>query len=344
MQLATGAVAGVHLSAFANSDAAVRSMLSGHWLELPDTTLRSVLPAPLPRGNPKAIVTAWNGGAVDTLRSRLLIWGGGHADYFGNELYALDLTTQKVSRLTDPSPAASSADCKEALPDGTPTARHTYGGMAYLPGDDALWITNGSLSPCGFAGTDSWMFRFADRRWERVAENNPVRGYGVMAAYDPATGWIYVKDRVDFYAYASRSRSFRKLNSREQPVDYHLSAAIDTKRRLFVMVGDGVQMIDLRTYEMTRPRTDGAPALITGRQSPGIAYDPIGDRIVVWHGGDDVFALDMDGRRWSQVAVSKGPSVAAPQQGTFGRWGYVPQLRVFALVNDIDQNAWLFKP
>ena len=67
------------------------------------------------------------------------------------------------------------------------------------------------------------------------------------------------------------------------------------------------------------------------------------DRIVAWHGGSEVWALDMDTLAWTQVAKTPGPTAAAPKQGTFGRWGYIPQYRVFALINDIDQNAWVFR-
>ena len=109
------------------------------------------------------------------------------------------------------------------------------------------------------------------------------------------------------------------------------------------MLGNGVQVIDLATNKMTTMATSNTPALVTGGQSPGVAYDPVADRIVAWQGGGNVYALNMDTGVWTQVATNPGPTAAAPQQGTFGRWGYIPQYRVFALVNDIDQNAWVFR-
>ena len=126
-------------------------------------------------------------------------------------------------------------------------------------------------------------------------------------------------------------------------VDYHLSAAIDAKRRKFVMIGDGVQVIDLATNTIKTMQTSNTPAFVTSKQSPGIAYDPVADKIVAWHGGSGVYTLDMDTGAWTQVATNQGPTAAGQQWGTFGRWGYVPQYRVFVLVNDIDQNAWVFR-
>jgi hypothetical protein len=164
-----------------------------------------------------------------------------------------------------------------------------------------------------------------------------------MAVYDPLTKLVYVKDTVGFYSYDLAANRYTKLNTSAQAVDYHLSAAIDTKRRKFVMIGDGVQVVDLSTNQLTTMQTSNAPAFVTGKQSPGIDYDPIADRIVAWHGGSNVYALNMDTGAWTQVATNAGPTASAPTQGTFGRWGYIPQYRVFALVNDIDQNAWVFR-
>src|SRR5882724_309805 len=70
------------------------------WYEIPNTKLRSVCP---PNGfggsgyafadNCWTVLEAWNSAAMDTARNRLIIWGGGHSDYSGNEIYALDLNT-----------------------------------------------------------------------------------------------------------------------------------------------------------------------------------------------------------------------------------------------------------
>jgi hypothetical protein len=93
---------------------------------------------------------------------------------------------------------------------------------------------------------------------------------------------------------------------------------------------------------MTTMVTTNTPSLVNDA-SPGAAYDPVADRIVAWSGGSNVYALNMDTGAWSQVAINAGPTASAPIQGTFGRWGYVPQYRVFALINGVDQNAWVFR-
>ena len=318
-------------------------MQPGQWMQLPNTTIRSVLPSTPQPGYAPNIIEAWSGGTVDASRNRLLVWGGGHGDYSGNEMYALDLPTLSIKRIVEPSQQTPNSSCTSALPDGTPTSRHTYGGLAYMAHVDRMFAVNGSLAPCGNGDLATWTRDFSANKWQQMLPNSPTLTFGTMAVYDALTKQVFVKDQVAFFAYSLETNKYTKLSTTDQFVDYHLSAAIDSKRRKFVMVGDGVQVIDLATNKMTTMSTSNAPGFVTSQQSPGVAYDPVADRIVAWHGGSNVYALDMDTGVWSQVATNAGPPAAAPQQGTFGRWGYVPQYRVFALINDIDQNAWVFK-
>jgi hypothetical protein len=321
----------------------IASLQPGQWMELPNTTIRSVLPSPAPGGNPTNVVLAWGGGTVDTQRNRLLVWGGGHSDYWGNEMYALDLPTLSIQRIVDPSPQTSMSACASALPDGTPVSRHTYNGLAYIAYADQFFSVNGSMTPCGFLEPATWSYDFSAKKWALKVANSPSASFDTMAVYDASTKKVYVKDQMNFYAYSPQVNTYTRLNGSDMPIDYHLSAAIDSKRRKFVMIGDGAYVIDLATNTMTAMATSNAPAFVTSQQAPGIAYDPVNDRIVAWHGGTNVYALNMDTGVWTQVAVNAGPTAAAPQQGTFGRWGYVPQYGIFVLINDIDQNAWVFK-
>ena len=81
-------------------------VLPGHlgWHELPGTALRTICPPNRFGGSDYSfhdycqnVTAAWNSAVMDTRRNRLVVWGGGHADYLGNELYALDVASQKIS-------------------------------------------------------------------------------------------------------------------------------------------------------------------------------------------------------------------------------------------------------
>src|SRR5213593_285726 len=84
------------------------TMPADSWLVAPNTNMSAVTPVngqfagTWGTDGPWAVIAAWGGGALDTQRSRLVLWGGGHADYYGNELYAFDIPTLTWSRVTDP--------------------------------------------------------------------------------------------------------------------------------------------------------------------------------------------------------------------------------------------------
>jgi hypothetical protein len=225
--------------------ASIANLQAGQWLQLPNTKIRSVLPNPVPQGNPSDLVVAWGGGTVDTARNRMLVWGGGHANYWGNEMYALDLPSLSIKRIVEPSPLTSQANCSSALPDGTPVSRHTYDGLAYIAHADQFFAVNGSMSPCGYLDPATWTYDFAAKKWTLKVANSPSRSFDTLAVYDQATKKVLVKDQSNFFAYSLETNTYTKLNASDMPVDYHLSAAIDSKRRKFVMIGNGVQVIDL---------------------------------------------------------------------------------------------------
>ena len=95
------------------------------------------------------IVNDWGGATVDTRRNRVLIWGGGHVSYRGNEVYSLELdpahlsttyiartnsTAPTMVRLNNPS--VYNTNCT-ANADGTPESTHSYSGIIYLPKADS---------------------------------------------------------------------------------------------------------------------------------------------------------------------------------------------------------------
>jgi len=288
---------------------------------------------------------------MDTTRNRLIVWGGGHSDYSGNELYALDLNNLSITRLTAPGVPVASA-CPESIVNGTqPNSRHTYDGIEYMPNVDRLWIFGGSLATCGYANQGTWMFSFSTNQWENKNPTGtlPRGDLGIVSAYDPNTGKVFVHDSLDLYAYDSNTNSYQKLTNNGTGIDYHMTAAIDPKRKKFVIIGGtgtnggGVVTYDIgsgSSYARQRPSTSGGAGVIN-TSSPGLAYDPVSDRMVAWNGGNTVYSLNLDTNTWTGVSYSGGP--AAVSAGTFGRWQYSPVSDVFVSINDADLNATIFR-
>jgi hypothetical protein len=163
-----------------------------------------------------------NSAISDTKRNRMLLHGGGHSDYFGNEVYALDLNligktaigptaTGPLYRLDPPAPPQTGSSSVETLAIGSaplniptttsPSSRHTYGGPTYDSKEDLWFMVAGALPPTGFSSGHSWYFPLAnlsaacapncDPKWVDPGVLYPAAGVSTVAEYDPGTKLIW---------------------------------------------------------------------------------------------------------------------------------------------------------
>lgn len=317
------------------------------WYEIPNTAIGDVCQDGV---NSCGGIFAWSGGVMDTLRNRLIVWGGGHSDYSGNEIYALNLSgTPFFERLTDSTAGGcSSESCDGGL---TPNSRHTYDGIEYMPNVDRMFVKGGSPAGVGWCASDcepsTWTFDFATETWRGMSPTgpNPTSGFGDLSAYDPNTGRVFFGDLSDLYAYDYATDSYELVGSQDGNVGYWGTAVIDPVRKKLVVLGGGESGI----YDISGNGSyDRQPLVTTGGDAiaeagyPGLSYDPITDRIVAWAGGDTVYSLNLDTRVWTPTTFPGGPG-EQNGTGTYHRWSYVPALGVFVLVNSMTQNAFTFR-
>ncbi|MGA7235515.1 MAG: hypothetical protein WBY44_07540 [Bryobacteraceae bacterium] len=352
----------ISLNAAANSSHA-------SWQQLANTTLQSACPANNFSGiayafssNCPNVINAWGSAIADTQRNRLIIWGGGHGDYQGNEVYALNLTTSPpaMTRLTDPSAWNYSASY-EVDPDGNPTSRHTYSDLVYLPAQDALFSFSGAL-PSGGGTNNTWMFTFADNKWHA---KDPVSSAGfdpttisksstgAACAYDPNTQTVFCIDGNTQYLlqYFPITNTYKKLSI---SANYALAAtpAIDPVNKLMIFMGTTgnsvtmkVNAIDISgadpkyTIQDWTSQVTGCAAM--GVNWPGLAFDSALGKLVGYpNQGSTVYVVDTVAKTCTAQALANGPQPASASNGTFGRFQYFPSLDSFVLVNAANQNAY----
>ena len=321
----------------------VRAMAPRSWLALPGTKLRqAVHPTAKVKGEPRGVIESWSGGVLDTRRNRLVVWGGGHTNYHGNEVYAFDLGSLLWERLTDP--ATDSATGSQVHPDGTPIARGTYNGLAYVAHADRLFALGGDPAEPGPTPDLTWTFDFAARAWEnrRPAGDLPPTWVGALSAYDPATRTVWWGEGrspavAGLYAYDVDANRWTKRNS---DFFYYQTATLDTRRGLLVCAGDGkLFAYDVRQGRPVRQAWTGGEGFIE-KANPGFDYDAAADRLVGWAGGP-VHVLHPETKRWTSIDAPGAPKPTP--NGIFGRWRYVPSLDVFVVVTSIDDDVHLFK-
>ncbi len=322
-------------------------MTPDSWRFVPGTAMSRVAPDPAKfpgiqgRMGPDAVVAAWSGGAFDTKRNRLVLWGGGHTDYYGNEVYAFSVDTLAWERLTEPNPKPSLNN--ELNADGTPNGRATYNGLAYDAHADRLFAFGGAVAGNGFASCKSTLtLDFDARTWSvrRPAGTVPPPQLGCNASYDPATRKVWWGQNSGLYSYDYAADRWTKHNDDKF---YYYTSAVDTKRGLWIVAGNGeVFAYDLRNGNPVRQawKTAGGDALIK-KGNPGLDYDPVRDRITGWAGGA-VYTLDPETKAWM---AHDSPGAPAPTpNGIYGRWRYVPSVEAFIVVTAAGGDLHFYKP
>ena len=361
----------------------VSELPPGHWCEVPNSKLTSVekLPQDWPDWNGsssasynsyqrnigiESIVSTWSGGAFDSTRDRLLIFGGGHNGYGGNEILAFSLNTLQWERITDPT-AYSNRSPAIQNDDGTPISRHTYGGLAYIEHADRLFALGGApdsaAGGCGLKGTWTYPLSAATRGnsetngqyWElRSGVNEPLTGCDDVAVYDPISKRVFY--HVQFGPGNLASYDFETNTWTSHSADGHGSgtqAVVDTKRHRIYEFGGGGGMrswqipdnpIGSMTY--TAINTTGINSMERA-DDPGAAYDISADRIVAWNGGTTVYSFNPSNNEWQQHDADAGnlanPGPVQAAGGVFGRFRYSKRLNVYVTVDSATKNVFLYK-
>lgn len=136
------------------------------WLKVNTNTMQSVWPSSdyLPLfgagpGSPSAIIRCWSGFGWDDVNHRLVIFGGGHANYSGNDTYIWDAVTREWKLAFYPSDVKTNASGHETVdgPLHSPISSHTYCNNNYLPKIGRFVTFGGAAHSSGgpFLVTDS---------------------------------------------------------------------------------------------------------------------------------------------------------------------------------------------
>ena len=327
----------------------------GTWCEILSTRMSEVFP--IPDGHPawgilgpRAVTAAWGGAAFDTKRNKLVVTGGGHGDYGGNEVYEFDLAATKWKRATEPSRMRELKDGEFAVESGeAPVSSHTYGGLTFVPNIDRVFKFGGSYYKSGNAyDKHAYLYNVETRAWSRGAEA-PQRVLTPVADYDPKTGMVLVVSATGLLSYDPRSDSWKAQLAKDAH-DVINAGAIDHGTRRFVVVG---RRGEINFYQLDNiGLRQRAP--LTGKADwgnrVGLAYHSPSGQLVLWEGAREIWTLNA--RTWAVCKIAnksgKAPTATTDRgrpksQGVFGRWRYVPSLDLFIGYNDSNDNVWLYQ-
>lgn len=310
------------------------------------------------------VIDSWAGGAYDTDNEQLLIVGGGHYAYAGNEVYAFDMATLQWQRLSDPGLRTDTENrlwASGEYPDAhgqpdphQPRGNHTYNTLQYVPALHQLCnIGKPGVFPAAGSSRASHCFDRTARQWHRMA---PTLGTGLQAwsVRDPVTGNIWThgtnlgkRTLLEWNPLTDLWAIRGKQDGRY--VTRNSTAAFDAVRNLIVTIGGG-QMVtyDVRQMGLLTPTIVQATGdvSIVSAQAPGLDYHARAQRLVAWSGGAYVYVLDTDGHTWHRIQPAPGNVVVpgvANRNGTYGRWRYVPTYDVFVVVSGVTQPVYIYR-
>ncbi len=321
-------------------------------------------PDPSSTGSCYGVVDAWNSAVVDTNRNILWVWGGGHNDYSGNEIYAFNLNTLKMTRANNP--ANPTPTCADAFSNGTPSSRHTYGGTVYIPTADEMFVFGGvPYCPSGGFISDSWALALSQvgssgtGGWTQLnptivgnGGNGPSNQYGnSQMQYDPNTGLVFLNESTyGLWSYNASTNTFTSLNTAVSDIGLHQGTVIDPVHKLFLRFGDGSgQSINIAAggnYAETQLKMTGCSSLaggsLGGSNNPGLQWDPVLQVVVAWPNfGPAVYLYNpatdsCTTQSYSASAPPDSDMTGSPSttNGTFKRFGYFPSAGVYVLVNE----------
>jgi len=345
-----------------------RSLHRWEWSRIPGTDLSAIVPSPPVPGSPRARIDAWNGLAADVRTSRLFSAdNGGHADYAGNEVYAIDLALDaprwKMLRAPTPADEILKSDYtkktyNDYYRDGRPSSTHTYYALQFIgsrnaifkfgagalwgTGNEANWKTDAfSLGEMDWQPAGSWPDVEADSRKDVIAASickNPLTDEVYVAApegllrFDPVAGKYEFLSRWPDNASAVAARA----------------CAVDTRRKQVVYFGDayrppdGGLLYEEKSRFLQRIKFGGpaAPEIMAGKYHFAW-YDPEADRFVLKTGiAGRVYAIDPDTRAVTGIPTSGGDNVPDAVNGVQTRWQRLPELGGYAYYPRAGSGIW----
>jgi hypothetical protein len=335
------------------------------WLEVPNTHFADTCKLHEPMGahavgGCSQIINAWGGGAWDPNHSKMIVWGGGSTNYWGNEVYAFSARTFAWELLVPGSPVASAESIAEPMADGKPASRATYDGLSFLTESNRLFAFGGAISSSGGAAL-TWELDVEKKTWAQVDPGHTlpadVNGQVWMgSAYDEAGHRVFMRNESGVYVYDIVADAWTRLIDAGYPplypnwsLDAYRRGIFDSKRKLFFTMGGktGDGKPDFFAWDTVTNKPVYDAWVTTGGDdvasagSPGADYDSAADAIVAWSGGA-ARVLDPTTKHWSTKSAVGAPPLPVTQ-GTYGRFRYVSRYNVFVLVNRWDQNVYFYK-
>jgi hypothetical protein len=342
----------------ANLPAWVSGLAVGEWFAIPNTSMQSVEPSPVPPGNgPGSKVVAWTSFVMDTRTSKVYsVANGGHNDYAGNEVdvLALEATPPAWTQVLAPTPNAQITNCQSYYGDGRPTSRHSYYGVTLDRANDRIMLFGGAHW-CGAGGfhtaTSSYNIAANSYNPSSAHPNVPIGITVATVAADTITGDVYLLWNFSLLRWSRTSNGWTTLRNGNSPaIGFGAASAMDSTRGRFLFAGNSASnqahytpaTDTFTTISLAGP--NAADVINTG-QGLAMIYVPAIDRFIVRksNAGGTVYQIHPTTFQVTEVLTTGGDLVPGTQNGPYNKFLYVPRLGGAIYVPSYTGNAWFLR-
>jgi hypothetical protein len=339
------------------------------WYAIPGTALSAVEPLVRPLGNtgPQSKIETWNGASLKREGSVYMLGAaGGHADYAGNEVNALQLNTANPRWVQLRAPSANSAiiNGTQFYLDLRPSSTHTYYATQFINALNRMLVfaspgISGSFPspPAGFPYTGdkrSFSFNVASGDWDAPDYVARFPGSGDFTAClgvkHPWTEDVYYSRNYGdgLYRWTRVSNTWVKLSNVSRS-PWYAGAAIDPVRNRMFLFGSynatGPEVRDLNGSPISARFGGMGTGALTVAGYPGAIYDEKNDCfLAAFNSGGSVRILRINAETWvvDDPQIGGTPPIAR-KNGIQNSIQYVPELRGFVMANSYSGNVYFVR-
>ena len=361
---------------FSLLQAIVDGMAPGDWHEIPNTVIplltveeHNAIVAEFggdtfwPSSTSTSVIKAWNGAASS--ENKWWFWGGGHADYGGNEIYEFDLELLSWTRLNDPAPligevindTATYPAFHAPLRLAGPGAMHTYDAIAYNPASNSLWIFKSTTVYCqngyGYGSYPEplfWEYDLTGGSWSEHAKG--ISGGYALTCWDPIeqkmvlfprsyneTGPLFIDENANITKRGTSGKGVEWGNGVYDPINramvnieatWKITAADLTSDPL----GSPVALADV-----PQDIKDLSPS-----REFGAAYDESNSVISYYGSGSEIATYNTASREMRMYLNENSPVQPTNSSvAVFSKFRYVDAVNAYLLYNDETKGVYVYK-
>ena len=329
------------------------SLATFTWLEITGTTLNSAQsgftsPGGLPRG-----VVNYSGAAVKKSGSEIFLFGGGHADYAGNEVYTLRLANDAPAWVRRRDPTATVASDVDHYADGRPSSRHSSTFMAYDDTRDLFFAYGGASTWGTGSGTSEKVDAFDPNTNDWVtagtyaaAPSGYMGGNAPYAACKDSSGnfWAQRNDSGHLYKWTRGTAAWSDTGTFST---YNYTAPLvhdPVNNRLLRIDGAGSCYFDISGSPSETAVTFGGASSAQATKGTSPVWCPeLGVYLFKRWDSQTIYQIHPTTFAVTTLSVSGTAPPSDNLSGTYGRFNYCPDLKLVFYVPNWDTNVWVFR-